>query len=298
MTIETTSVERRKRLSAEDFYGEFVDKKPLVIEGIVDGWRAFDLWKPDYFEEIAGDVRVKVKRGDLTRGLVDFLPLAEYLRRVEAYEERRRRGEAGPEDRPAYLHDVPMLAMADQLVQDVEPFPVEYLPRWYRERWWLFSQFFYGPTHSLTPLHFDTLETHNIFFQVTGRKRFLMVPPSDRDKCYIFKWRWSEVDAEQPDLDRHPRFRDAQVIEAVVGPGEILYMPPGTLHHVRSLDPAISFNIDWQTPRSALRGVAALTRGMPLKNVYYNSVAALGLWTRLPSKVLFPLYKSYLDYVS
>ncbi|MCX7899776.1 MAG: cupin-like domain-containing protein, partial [Methylocystis sp.] len=77
-----------------------------------------------------------------------------------------------------------------------------------------------------------------------------------------------------------------------------LYMPPGTLHHVRSLEASLSFNVDWHTKRSALHGIAAALRGMPLKNVYYNALVAFGLYTGTPVRRVFPYYKSYLSYVS
>jgi hypothetical protein len=70
------------------------------------------------------------------------------------------------------------------------------------------------------------------------------------------------------------------------------------LHHVRSLDCTISFNVDWHTKTSACKGVMALARGMPRKNVYYNAVIALGTCFGLSAKQVLPWYKSYLNYVS
>jgi hypothetical protein len=125
-----------------------------------------------------------------------------------------------------------------------------------------------------------------------------LVDRKERDNCYIYKWRWSKVDAEQPDFKKYPRFRNAKVLEALIGPGDILYMPPGTLHQVRGLSQSISFNIDWQTRKTAVRGATKIFAGMPATNAFYNAVAAIGLWTGVPSKVLYPLYRSYLDYVS
>ena len=79
---------------------------------------------------------------------------------------------------------------------------------------------------------------------------------------------------------------------------DMLDIPPGMLHHVRSLDCALSFNVDWHTKDSALAGLIAARRGMPAKNVYFNAVIALGLWSGVPAKALLPYYRSYLDYVS
>ncbi len=291
-------VERRRDLSPDEFFESYVDQKSVVMEDMVVDWAASGRWNTDYFCDVIGDMRIKVKPGYLPTGAVDFLPFKNYAQLVIAYEEQLSQGEAGPEDRPPYLHDIPMLSMCPRLVDDAIPFPVAYLPKWYRSQWWEFSQFFFGPTHSLTPMHFDSLETHNTFFQVAGRKRFVLVAPQERQHCYLYKWRWSHVDPDNPDFEKHPDFLKVSPTETTLNPGDVLYMPPRTLHHVQSLDLTISFNIDWQTAKTALRGAAAIFRGMPLENVYYNSVAAAGLLTGLPSRVLFPLYKPYLDYVS
>jgi hypothetical protein len=298
MSINYPQVERRKNLSPDEFRSRYVDRAPVVIEGVLDEWRALSLWDSGYFRRIAPAMRVKVKSGYLPKGEVEFLPFAAYLDMVDEYETKLQGGQAGPRDRPSYLHDVPLLAMLPQLVDDVRPFPGHYLPGWYQHEWWRFTQFFFGPSHSLTPLHFDSLETHNIFFQVEGRKRFILIGPHERKNCYIYNWRWSDVDPENPDLDRHPNFSKVTPTEVTVGPGDVLYMPPGTLHNVRSLERSISFNIDWQTRATALRGMSRIVKGMPVKNVYYNAVVAFGLWTGIPSKAVFPLYRSYLDYVS
>jgi hypothetical protein len=116
--------------------------------------------------------------------------------------------------------------------------------------------------------------------------------------CYRSNWRWFEVDVEEPDYARHPLYRSATPAEVVVGPGDVLYIPPGTLHHVRGLDCALSFNVDWHTKDSALAGLNAARRGMPWKNVYYNAIIAFGLWSGVSARALLPCYRSYLNYVS
>jgi Cupin-like domain len=291
-------VERRSRLSREELYESYIGKKSVVISGLTEDWPAVSLWDGNYFRELAGNLRVKVKPGYIPKGETEFLDLDRYVQIVDGYEREIREGGELPPEPPAYLHDIPMLAMLPRLVEDVKPFPVDFLPRWYRPQWWRFAQFFFGPTHSLTPLHFDTLGTHNLFFQVRGRKRFIIISSEDRERCYLYSWRWAAVDPEHPDFQKHPLFEKVQPQEALLGPGDVLYMPPGTLHHVRGLDMTISFNIDWHTRRSAYSGMAGVLRGMPWKNFYYNAVAAFGLTTGISSKTLYPLYRSYLDYIS
>ena len=55
----------------------------------------------------------------------------------------------------------------------------------------------------------------------------------------------SPVDVAAPDAARFPRFADAVYCEAVLGPGEALFIPARTWHYVRSLTVSMSVNFWW-----------------------------------------------------
>ena len=50
------------------------------------------------------------------------------------------------------------------------------------------------------------------------------------------------MDVEHADLDRFPEFVRATAFEAVVGPGDFVYIPAKCWHYVRALTPSISIN--------------------------------------------------------
>jgi len=197
-----------------------------------------------------------------------------------------------------YCHDIPLLGMVESLAEDCKPFPTGYLTSLYRKHWWRYSQFFMGPAGTVTPLHFDTLLTHNLFFQMYGTKRFTVIPDDQTFYCGRRGWRWFDVDPERPDYARFPEYRRATPVVVVVKAGDVLYLPPGTLHQVRSLEPSISFNVDFHTPRSVVRALARSYQGMPAKSLYYNTIAALAVVGKMPERIMFPLYRPYLSYVS
>ncbi|OQK18641.1 transcription factor jumonji [Methyloprofundus sedimenti] len=274
----------------------------MVVSGVLKNCLALSKWETAYLREISGDRTVTLKQGLKDEGVANLMTvttrLNDYLDQVEIFETELQRNEVSAIDRPPYLHDLPLLSVLPNAANDLVGFPSDYFPEWYRSDWTKYAQFFFGPSHSLTPLHFDCLLTHNLFFQVKGRKRFILLQHDQLSSCYCYKWRWSEVDAENPDFIRHPLYRGAQIQECIVEPGDMLYMPSGMLHHVRSLDCSMSFNVDWHTRDSAIRGVLALKQGMPIKNVYYNAVIALGQSTGLSATKVLPWYLSYLNYVS
>jgi hypothetical protein len=52
----------------------------------------------------------------------------------------------------------------------------------------------------------------------------------------------SAVDAESPDAAAHPLALDATPHDALLGPGDVLFIPKGWWHAVRALTPSFSLN--------------------------------------------------------
>jgi len=295
------SVDMRVGLSPDEFYARYVGKEPLVMRGALTEMPAVSRWSMEYFAALAPDAQVRLKSGSVDAGQTTTMSLADYVRVLTEWEQTKSDPDGaaqGAAERPPYLHDLPLLTIMPQLRDDLAGFPVKLFPSFYRSRWWDFTQFFIGPSGTVTPLHFDSLLTHNLFLQIMGTKRFVIVDARDRDRSYINSWRWSPVDPEAPDLTLYPRFADADVRTCYVNSGDLLYLPPGTLHKVVSETPSISFNIDWHDWRSALRGVAAVRHGMPATNLRYNLLFALGIIGRMPPRILLPALRSYFSYIS
>ena len=283
-------------LTREEFYRDFVAKnKPVVIRKMTADWNALN-WSAEYFKENEEGQKLAVKTGDVAQGNRKSVYLSDYVEQLQEFEKNLKEN-LNPE-RPPYLHDVPFFHVFPKMKKDIEPFPLELFPNWYWKNWQNYIQFFMGATGSLTPLHFDTLYTNNLFFQIVGKKRFILIPEEQKDLCYIEGWRWAKLNPDKPDFNKFPLSRKVKPLEVVIGPGDILFMPSGMLHQVHGLSYSISFNIDWHTSKTAKKGMMSLFQGAPKQNVYYNFLSYLGLGFKVPSKYIFPYYKSYLNYVS
>lgn len=290
------TIDRVSAISRDDFYSDFVRPgKPVVLNKMTDEWPALRKWSSEYFKSRDSGVELAVKQGDVSKGIRQIVRLSDYAGMLEKYEALGN-GEKG--EPPPYLHDVPFFHLFPHFIPDIEPFPLHLFPGWYWPKWHNYIQFFMGPTGSLTPLHFDTLGTHNLFFQIVGRKRFILIPAEQKDYCYLEGWRWGRFDPNEPDFAKYPLAKATTPREVLLQPGEILYIPPGTLHQVHGLSFSISFNIDWHTARTARRGIFTIFKGAPLKNGYYNLLSYMGVGLKIPSRVILPYYKSYLNYVS
>ena len=103
-----------------------------------------------------------------------------------------------------------------------------------------------GQKSNVTPTHYD--EQQNLFAQLHGTKRVIMFPPQDVACLYPLPVhnpcdRQSQVDLYNPDLDRFPKFAQAQPLEARLNPGDVLYIPQYWWHHIENLsDECISLN--------------------------------------------------------
>jgi hypothetical protein len=70
---------------------------------------------------------------------------------------------------------------------------------------------------------------------------------------------YSPVDAEDPDLSRFPRFRDAPLWRADLEPGDLLYIPSMWWHQARSQTTSIAVNLWWvRGPMVAIARLAEL----------------------------------------
>lgn len=99
--------------------------------------------------------------------------------------------------------------------------------------------------------------SHNIAVCVAGRRRFTLFPPEQVHNLYPGPLEptpggqvVSMVDFRDPDLVRHPRFRDALAAGQVADlePGDVLFYPALWWHHVEALEPFnILVNYWWNT---------------------------------------------------
>lgn len=106
------------------------------------------------------------------------------------------------------------------------------------------ARFWLGPARTVTPLHCDYDD--NIFAQIWGRKRIFLAPPHHDEFLYTKEANsvlfGSPFDPEMPDYERFPLARNAALVECIVEPGDMLYVPAGWYHQVRALTFSLSTN--------------------------------------------------------
>eukprot|EP00435_Cladocopium_sp_Y103_P026390 s2302_g6.t1 len=109
-------------------------------------------------------------------------------------------------------------------------------------------QVFFGPEGTVTPLHSDPYE--NIFCQVVGVKYLRLYAPSESQRLYAREGdmknnsRLEPVDVLLADAatyqETFPEFLQAEFQDVVLHPGDVLYLPVGWWHFVKSFSTSIS----------------------------------------------------------
>lgn len=243
-------IERIPEPSAAEFRSRYVNPgRPVIITGAMESWPARQNWSIEYLRAqfgtralpVARVIDRKVEFAESGFAFDDGVRLGTFL-------DRLLEAENGSVARDGYVTVNPEEHLPG-LVRDL-PAP-GFLPaaRWSLRGFWLSG----GDIR--TPLHMDLPD--NLFAQVVGRKSVTLFAPRNELSMYRCPpWssrpHISRVDAENPDYERFPRFRNARGIRFVLAPGELLYLPRYWWHQMRSLDPSVSANQWWATGMSYL----------------------------------------------
>jgi lysine-specific demethylase 8 len=221
-------------IAPAEFKRNYIDKnRPLLMRKATADWPAIRKWSFEYFASLKLPKRLYLEKGNVMQGTPEYdeLDYNEYIRRLMDDDH----GKAS--DQQGYLSVFKIFRAFPQLKEDVD--------------FSLFSQFklkntvagWIGPAGTVTGYHIDWGD--NVFAQICGRKELRLVAPQDSRYMYANNrfdqgTTSSDVDVDHYDPQRFPLFERATEYRLVVHPGDMLFIPRGWWHHVRSLDKSIS----------------------------------------------------------
>jgi hypothetical protein len=238
-------VPRIDKIDAATFRARARAGLPFLMTGLARRWPLFAL-TPSALRERFSHLPVRARVGDYIntafapdRAMQD-MSMLEYLDLVAA----------GTPGLPPYLGNLELRELNGMC-----HWPT-YLGKMGPPRYWV------GPAGTVTPLHCDYDD--NMFAQVWGSKRIFLSPPHHDEFLYPSEANailfGSPFDPEAPDFDKFPLARQATMIEVIVNPGDMLYVPAGWYHQVRALTFSLSSNRWARAMPFALNGDPAIKR--------------------------------------
>ncbi|MEL6442305.1 MAG: cupin-like domain-containing protein [Cyanobacteria bacterium J06621_8] len=241
------SILRIRQPSAEQFLESWKKYQPFIIEDVATHWDACEYWSNEYLAKKCGNNIVPIFVYE-----ENFLDTPDIFATPEGYKKRIKikYKEYVDEVENAVNHNIDLryyLSQAlfelsfSEIITDVT-YP-KYFDREPLVNFWhgLSSKSF----SATTPLHFDAF--HNLFAQIRGIKKIILVPPLDYLSLYPSLEPgglpdFSTVDPSIPNFELFPKFPWDEKIEVELQPGEMLYIPPYWWHHVTALTENISLS--------------------------------------------------------
>ena len=237
-------IDRRRGLTAQELRDEYLaPRKPVILQGEMDGWPGLGKWSFDHLGKAHGDVQIHVGRLFRPTGKQS---LAEYFDYVRDW--RRDHDDVHPDELPLYADGC--------FVKDMPGLEQDFtIPACFRELDW-FERFpggnpmgkgylLIGPKGSMTKLHIDGHYSHAWVAQFQGSKRWNVVPfgslaPFFQNGYFDYIAEWDGVYPEG--LEAWPGLKDVGYYSEVLQPGEIIVAPSGQFHEVFNLDDSIALS--------------------------------------------------------
>jgi len=260
-------IEQRSDLKADEFLEEYLRKnRPVVLKDAAPYWR--ERWTPKGLKERFGNREIVVETGEkfVHDKSKKTIPLAALVDIVlsDSLEFRVRS--------MSFLSQVPELQNEFQEHNQFE----SYLRGAESPK----RAFWITPNGNTTLLHHDTFYD-NLNVQIFGRKHFILMPPSSYKSLYVHLFSESPLDPRQVSQDEFPRFAGVDLSEAVVEPGDVIFIPQLWWHFVISIGICINVN-SWV--RATPGAVKEVTSQMPLAPRYFYRIYHKDLTRQLISR--------------
>lgn len=242
---EMQFVERRENLSAAEFLRDYFARgKPVIFSGAARDWPCTRSWNLDYFSLRHGTddallVDAEGLSGHGTSGGHEFLSLRDLVQNIKSGGDK-------------YLRFSPLLQENPILTRDLD---MAWLEARRPARAFAFTHYlFLGGAGTKTHLHSD--QPCNLFVQIHGEKRWKLFLLEDSSFLYPAIERSgyikSRANLEHPDHEMHPMLRHATPWEAVLKPGDVLYVPPHVWHYVENLTHTIAVGYRFSSLKAAM----------------------------------------------
>lgn len=252
--MQLQEITRVHTITKKEFLRDYVKpQKPVVIEHLIDDWKAYDKWNLAYIKDIAGDKEVPlyddrpVKHDEGFNQAHATMSMREYVDLLKKE----------PTNYRIFLYN--LMKEVPSLKEDFK-FPKIGL-RLLKQ----IPMLFFGGEGSKVFMHHDIDWANILHFHFEGRKQCVLFPPSETPHLYKVPYSLitrEDINFDDPDYDKFPNLKKAKGFICHLNHGETLYMPEGYWHYMKYETPGFSMSL-----RALPRKVSNLRKA--LYNVFY-----------------------------
>ncbi|MDH6253131.1 hypothetical protein M2347_002858 [Chryseobacterium sp. H1D6B] len=223
--MKLSAVQKVKEITSRDFLINYMKPcRPLILENFVDKESpAFKKWNYEYFKKTAGKTKVSIYGGELesidraASKPIGETTFSEYLDLITST----------PTEHRLFLFN--LLSIKPEMKDDILYNDVT---KGKILKWLPFM--FFGGEGSITRNHIDIDMSHVFITQFQGIKRIWLFPWEQSDLMYKLPYNFhSLTNIKNPDYKEYPALRYLNGYEAVIKPGETLYIPSGWWHYIQ-----------------------------------------------------------------
>jgi hypothetical protein len=224
--MELQAVDRRTGLTRETFSVDYLlPRRPVILTDLMQDWPARSKWSIDHLKRDYGHIIVPIYSENYSK------PGKGYMSpdREMSFREYLEMLEQGPCPYRLFLFNI--FRHAPGMCQDFS-LP-DIMDCFYKE----FPFMFFGGAGTRVSLHFDIDLAHVFLSQFHGRKRVVLFPPEQSRNLYQHPFTVaSYINVNDPDYEQYPALRRVRGYEALLQPGETLFMPSGYWHYIEYTD--------------------------------------------------------------
>uniref|UniRef100_A0A5B7B2H0 Putative jmjC domain-containing protein 4 isoform X2 n=1 Tax=Davidia involucrata TaxID=16924 RepID=A0A5B7B2H0_DAVIN len=267
-----------KELSYNDFVERYLVKnQPVVLTGLMDGWRACRDWVSDdghpnllFFSTHFGNSRVQVADCG-TREFTDQkrieMSVSEFIDHwldnssKECNNASAHKCDGKPllylkdwhfvKEYPQYLaYTTPLIFYDDWLNLYLDKYSMHMDPDTYQEKNELscsdYRFVYMGGKGTWTPLHADVFRSYSWSANACGKKQWYFLSPTQCHLVFDRNMKYSVYNIfEDVSETKFPGFKKAIWLQCTQEQNEIIFVPSGWYHQVYNLEDTISINHNW-----------------------------------------------------
>ncbi|WOD43382.1 cupin-like domain-containing protein [Hwangdonia lutea] len=231
---QSMPIEECTSFDSSTFKKKYYNKKPVVFKGLAKDWGATKNWDLEFLLNLKEDKDILLLSGNFIQDDNRYTKASfkDYIKKLKT-------ADANKESFKDYLTTLNIFNYYPHLKNAIDFSFFETYNKINDVTAWI------GPSNTVSGFHNDTGK--NMYAQIKGKKMFILsstkfnkkMYPSDK---YINGAVASQVDINNFDEIKFPKFKDVKFSSITLEPGDVLHVPSKWWHYVQSLDTSISIS--------------------------------------------------------